>query len=315
MLRAMLFFPVALLGGCVLTGCSLGAVQTHRPAAPALPQLSWVFDCLRTNRLALVSAHRGQKTPQAVENSLDGGTETYRRGIAVLEADVARSSDGVPMLLRGDTLDRTTTGTGPISGKTYRELRQLWLRTPSGEVTDERIPTLDEALVLARRGSVILMLDAGRSMPVTDLVHHIRSGRMERHVILVARSLAESRALLQLAPEMMVAAAPRDTRERQALIRLANPHLLIFADTKQGTTPPDPALVATLDAARVEAITTTHGKPSLDEIQAADGDRFGYARLAEQGVVLISSNRPVDAWKALKAAERDGTYCLTGDRS
>ncbi|WP_199555891.1 glycerophosphodiester phosphodiesterase family protein [Sandaracinobacteroides hominis] len=307
------FVPMApLVPLFLLGGCAVGAVQTQRPTARPMPQLHWLFDCLRTNRFALVAAHRAQPNPEATENSVESGTETFRKGITVLEIDVFVSSDGVPMLLHDDTLDRTTTGTGVASQKSYKELRQLQLRKPNGDITEQRIPTLDEALVMARRGGAILMLDPKRSMPMEDLVQHVRSARMEGQVILIANSLAESRLAMGVAPEMMVSTYAREGREAQALMRLANPMMLRFT----GTTEPDPALIATLDASRVEAITGTLGKPGErldDKYQAADDDGLGYARLAERGVTLISSDQPVSAWKALKEHKRDGTWCLTGD--
>jgi glycerophosphoryl diester phosphodiesterase len=81
-----------------------------------------------------------------------------------------------------------------------------------------------------------------------------------------------------------------------------------------GTREPDPALIARLDAAQVEAITGTLGRPGqrLDDRYLADGNGSEYADLAARGVTLIASDQPVEAWRALKEADRDGTICLKG---
>ena len=131
----------------ILSACAMGRVDTHRPPAPVMRAMPDVFDCLRERRLALVSAHRGQKDPMAAENSIASFADTIERGPIFIEVDVSRSADGVLMLMHDQTLDRTTTGLGPLAGYSYQQLRRAWLKDGKGAITDERIPTLEEALV------------------------------------------------------------------------------------------------------------------------------------------------------------------------
>jgi glycerophosphoryl diester phosphodiesterase len=296
----------------LLAACSVESVDTHRPYARVHPELSWVFDCLRTNRFALVSAHRGQKDPQAPENSLASFRNTLERGPILMEIDIARSADGVLMLLHDDTLDRTTTGSGPIAERTYRQIRQLYLKDAAGNVVEDRVPTLEEALIWGKRNGAILQLDLKRGVPLGEVVQAVRQARMERQVILIAYSHADSVAMMRAAPEMMLSASGRNAAETNRLLALANPRMLVFT----GVGEPAPEFLARLDAARVEAITGTLGKPGerLDDRYMADGKGSEYADLAARGVALIASDRPVDAWRALKAAKRDGTPCLIGDK-
>lgn len=304
---------LSLFAPLLLAACSVQSVETHRPYARVHPELSWVFDCLRTNRLALVSAHRGQKDPEAPENSLASFRNTLERGPILIEADVGRSADGVLMLLHDDTLDRTTTGSGPLAQLTYRQVRQLYLKDGAGNVVEERVPTLEEALVWAKRNGAILQLDVKRSVPLADVIATVRQARMQRQVILIANGYANSVATARAAPEMMVSASGRNAAETARLLALANPRMLIFT----GTTEPAANLIVRMDAARMEAITGTLGKPGerLDDRYMADGKGQEYAELAASGVALIASDRPVDAWRALKSADRDGAQCLLGDKA
>ncbi len=306
MSRLFLLLATAL----ALSGCTVKTVQTTRPPAPVMRPLADVFDCLRERRLALVSAHRGQKDPRAAENSLESFGNTVDRGPIFIEVDIARSADGVLMLMHDQTLDRTTSGTGPLAAGTYRELRQLRLKDGEGAPTMERIPTLDEALVWARRRRAVLQLDIKPGVPFADVVADVRKARMEGQVILIVYNLADARTAMRLAPEMMLSASGQTAAETADLLRRATPKLLIFTGTRE----PDPALIARLDAAGVEAITGTLGRPGqrLDDRYLADGDGSEYADLAARGVTLIASDQPVEAWRALKAADRDGTICLTG---
>jgi glycerophosphoryl diester phosphodiesterase len=303
-------FTLPILLALLASGCTVGSVQTYRVPAPVIRPMPEVFDCLRERRLALVSAHRGQKDPEAAENSLESFGNTVERGPIFIEVDIARSADGVLMLMHDQTLDRTTSGTGPFAGRTYRELRKLVLKDGGGKALKERIPTLDEALIWAKRRGAVLQLDIKPGVPLADVVRHVRHARMEGHVILIAYNLADTRAALKLAPGMMVSASGRTPAETATLLSMATPRMLGFTGTQE----PAPELLARMDAAGVEAITGTLGRPGqrLDDRYLADGDGSEYAGLAARGVTLIASDQPVEAWKALKKAERDGTICLTG---
>lgn len=297
----------------LLGACTVGTMhRTHTPA-PVAPDLAAVFDCLRENRLALVSAHRGQANPERAENAISSFTESVRKGPILIEMDIARAADGALVLLHDTTLDRTTTGTGPVTKKSYPELRRLHLKDPQGEQLDERIPSLDEALTWARRNGSMLQLDLKRGVPLADVVAAVRRARVERQVVIIAYNRADTEAAMRLAPDIMVSGSGRNASETTAILAKANKRLLLFT----GLTEPDPALIARLDAVGVEAITATLGKPEqrLDDRYMADGDGREYADLAARGVALIASDRPVDAWRALKDADRDGTICLKGNKT
>lgn len=291
--------PLCLL----LSACAVTPIKINSAPEP-LPEITKVFDCLRENRLALVAAHRGRQTPQSPENSLAAFAQTREQGPVFIEADISRSKDGVLMLMHDATLDRTTTGIGPFASKTYPELRELFLQDGEGKVTKERIPTLEEALIWSRRNRTALQLDLKDNVPLAEVLKLVRHERMQGQVILIANSYAQSLAYMRAAPEIMVATTARTQAEVNALMARANSRMLFFTGTRE----PGPALVAQLDAAKVEAVTGTIG--GLDEAYLADGKTSEYPALAERGVTLISSDRAGVAWKALKSGDRDGTICL-----
>jgi glycerophosphoryl diester phosphodiesterase len=99
-------------------------------------------------------AHRGggrlrpEATLPAFEHALSVGAD-------VIEFDVQASSDGVVVVIHDDTVDRTTDGSGAVSGMSFAELRMLdagYDFTPDdGQTFPYRgmgiqIPTLDEVL-------------------------------------------------------------------------------------------------------------------------------------------------------------------------
>ena len=59
----------------------------------------------------IVVGHRADEGP---ENTVAGIQLTAATGVPMVEVDVRYTASGYPYLLHDETLDRTTTGTGPI---------------------------------------------------------------------------------------------------------------------------------------------------------------------------------------------------------
>jgi glycerophosphoryl diester phosphodiesterase len=72
-------------------------------------------------------AHRGWHIGELAgcENTLAGFVHAVERGFSYLELDVRASADGVPMVHHDATLDRTTTGTGPLAALQAAELGEV----------------------------------------------------------------------------------------------------------------------------------------------------------------------------------------------
>ncbi len=111
----------------------------------------------RNQNYVHVVAHRGdwRKFP---ENSLDAINSIIIMGGDIVEIDVQRTKDGVLILMHDETLDRTTTGKGVIAETMFKDIQNLRLKDYTGKPTGHNIPTLKEALLLAK-GRVMLNLD------------------------------------------------------------------------------------------------------------------------------------------------------------
>jgi glycerophosphoryl diester phosphodiesterase len=94
------------------------------------------------------AAHRGGSLLWP-ENSLLAFRNALALGADYLELDVHLSRDGEVMVIHDPTLDRTTTGSGPVRERTRAELGELRLKDRGGAVTAEPIPTLDQVVALA----------------------------------------------------------------------------------------------------------------------------------------------------------------------
>ncbi|MGH7346711.1 MAG: glycerophosphodiester phosphodiesterase, partial [Candidatus Rokuibacteriota bacterium] len=67
------------------------------------------------------------------------------------------TADGEVVVLHDPTLDRTTTGRGPVRDLKLADLAAVRLKTRDGAATDERVPTLVEVLDLAAPAPVALL--------------------------------------------------------------------------------------------------------------------------------------------------------------
>lgn len=90
-----------------------------------------------------IAAHRGGAR-EAVENSRAAFRHAAALGVEEVEFDVHQSRDGGLVVIHDATLERTTTGTGPVGALTLEELRTIRLR----DRPDETVPTFEEVLDL-----------------------------------------------------------------------------------------------------------------------------------------------------------------------
>lgn len=108
------------------------------------------------SKVVLVASHRAVHH-ELPENSLPAVREAIRLGVDIIEIDVKVSKDGVPFLMHDGKVDRTTTGKGDPEEMTFAQLQELRL-IAHGKTTDEKIPTLEEVLKLAK-GNILVDLD------------------------------------------------------------------------------------------------------------------------------------------------------------
>jgi glycerophosphoryl diester phosphodiesterase len=100
-------------------------------------------------------SHRGESM-DAPENTMAAFRLSQERGVFGFECDIYTTSDNEIICLHDVTLDRTTDGSGKPGDFTLAELRKLDAGSWKNEkFAGERIPTLAEALTLAREGSEI----------------------------------------------------------------------------------------------------------------------------------------------------------------
>ena len=108
------------------------------------------------NNFTLI-AHRGLSS-DAPENTFDAFDLAIEHGFPNMELDAQLTSDGEPVVIHDDDLDRTTTGKGPVAGASLAYVKSLeaglWFEGPEDTVGkrgpaaygDSFVPTLEEVL-------------------------------------------------------------------------------------------------------------------------------------------------------------------------
>ncbi len=107
-------------------------------------------------------AHRGA-SGYAPENTLAAFELAVRQGAEGVEFDVQLSSDGTPVLIHDEKVDRTTNGRGWVKDHSISELQALDARAGREGFAGTRIPTLEEALGLLAVTGVTINIELKNS--------------------------------------------------------------------------------------------------------------------------------------------------------
>ena len=155
-------------------------------------------------------AHRGDRNVYYPENSLEGFMSVIKAGVDIIEVDVIKTADGVPVALHGggdsgkDLLSTTNLAQLRAAGKAYHlpssddatdwtlaQLRQLRL-VLNGKATNYVIPTIEDVIKIAKNHVFINLDKFSRFDWDTDILPLIQStGAYE--TVLLSQSYNENK--------------------------------------------------------------------------------------------------------------------------
>ena len=144
-------FLAAMTAGVFAAGCL--AVQAQETAR--FKEINKAF-LDPGSKVIMICAHRGAHN-DLPENSLASFRKAIELGIDIFELDIRATKDDSLVIMHDRTVDRTTDGHGEVASLTFEEIRRLHLKF-DGKPTDEKVPTLEEALALAK-GKILVDLD------------------------------------------------------------------------------------------------------------------------------------------------------------
>ena len=133
------------------------------------------------SKYIFVIVHRGDWR-NAPENSLQSIEKAIAMKVDMIELDIQPTKDGNFICMHDETLDRTSTGKGPIKDYTTEELKKFVLRSGNGIKTRQPIPTLKEALNVCK-GRILVNIDKGGTY-IKEIMPIIQECGMEKQVII-----------------------------------------------------------------------------------------------------------------------------------
>lgn len=174
-------FGGAFVSMLMMSAASVSAQQRDAPSEGRIAELTRQLEA--PDGSVMVVAHRGC-WKEAPENSLTAIKACIDLGAEMVELDVARTKDGILVLMHDKTVDRTTNGTGVLTDLTFEELKSLRLRQgaggPSAKLTTQTVPTFAQALE-AVEGKILINVDAkadvyddvGAALKETGMANHV----------------------------------------------------------------------------------------------------------------------------------------------
>ena len=234
-----------------------------------------------------VAHHRGAGR-YAPENTLESLRKALALGADFVEFDVRTTSDGAFVLLHDASLNRTTSGRGPVRQRTAAEVAMLdagsWF---SPRFAGARVPTLDAFLDAAAPSGVGLYVDAKDIAPEALVDALSRHGLTDRAV--VYQGVAYLEKLKSIAPALRRMPPLDDPSQLDALVERVRPYA-------------------------VDARWTILSKPLIDRCHALGikvfSDAIGanesverYQKAIRDGLDLIQTDYPVRVLRALELLE------------
>ncbi len=250
---------------------------------------SWTED-----RIPLVSAHRGGPYLGYPENSIPTFENVLKYTPAVIECDIAMTADSVLVMMHDNTLDRTTNGTGKVMDMLWEDLQKLRLEDNQGNLTEDKIPTLEEVLNWAK-GKVLLTLDVKRGVPFDKVIELVEQTDTEEYAAIITYRANDAQKVYELNPELMISVGIGNLEAYEAHRSLGIPDENMIAFT--GVSEPDPSLYKFLHDKGIYAILGVLG--NLDKKAIAKGDSI-YAGFVTRGADILATDRPIEAAKVLE---------------
>lgn len=193
----------------------------------------------------LIIAHRGSMV-LAPENTLLALQGALDLGADAIEVDVRASADGHLVVIRDETVDRTTDGSGSVSALTLAELQALdagYRYSPDGGMTfpyrgqGERIPTLREVLTKFPNARVAIRIRQ-TTPPIEEMTAAlIEELDAQSRVLVIAADDQTIRRFRKRSPQVATAASDDEIRsfyawQRWGLGSLYRPlaHALVVPD-------------------------------------------------------------------------------------
>ncbi len=246
----------------------------------------------------LVSAHRGVIEEGFPENSLEGFGRALESGPLFFEIDPALTKDGHIVLMHDLTLERTTDGTGKVADYTLEELRRFRLKDRFGNITDCRIPTLEEAIIWSR-GKTVLNLDRKGVPDAMKLALSQKLGA--QNVIYTTHTGAQAKDLFEKNPQTFFAARIKNQKQLEDFKKSGVPWENVIAYVGQKIDAGNAEVCAFLRSKGVRCFISL--APTADKLPTPEEREKAYYDAIMSKPDCVETDRPDEFHAALKSID------------
>lgn len=220
-----------------------------------------------------ISAHRGASQTHP-ENTLTAFEEAVDLGAHQIEFDVRRTSDGELVLMHDSTVDRTTNGTGSVSGLTLAQIKSLDAGSWKGaEFTSEKVPTLAEALDMMPL-NVWLNVHVKGDYALGYAVAQEIAAHGRLHQAFVSGEVDEATGARAAVPDILINNLDRQSGDTTAYVEATIAQEDDFIQLHKDNPFPTPSQITDLQAAGVQINYYGSNDPNQLATLFADGVEF-----------------------------------------
>jgi glycerophosphoryl diester phosphodiesterase len=250
---------------------------------------SSIFDFFKyeKSKKTIVSVHRGGGELKGLpENCLESFDYISKKMACLIECDVEMTKDSVMVLMHDKSLDRTSTGRDLVVSNTFETVKQLKLKDNFGNVTDFKIPTLENTLKWGKN-KVIFTLDVKKTTPFKKVVEMVDKLNAENYALIITYNANEAIEVYKLNPNLLISVSIMQVSDYERLHDAGIPdkNMVAFIGTRE----PKTELIDFLHKKGIVCILGVLG--NLDKKAAARGDEY-YKTFIDQGVDILATDRP-----------------------
>lgn len=235
----------------------------------------------------MISVHRGGGELKGLpENCLESFDYISKKMPCLIECDVEMTKDSVMVLMHDKSLDRTSTGSDLVVNNTFETVQKLKLKDNYGNVTNFKIPTLENTLKWGKN-KVIFTLDVKKTTPYRKVVEMVEKLNAENYALIITYNANEAIEVYKLNPNLLISVSIMQVSDYERLHDAGIPdkNMLAFIGTRE----PKSELVDFLHKKGIMCILGVLG--NLDKKAAARGNDF-YKTFIDQGVDILATDRP-----------------------
>ncbi|MBA4804812.1 MAG: glycerophosphodiester phosphodiesterase family protein [Brevundimonas sp.] len=274
------------------------------PVVNPFPTTTDLMRCLVRQGVVLTSGHRAGPAPGYPENAIETAAHTLAQAPMLIEMDARVTRDGVIVFMHDDTLDRTSTGSGPVGARTLAELQTLRLKDDGGAVTGFPIPTLTQTLEFMR-GRGILAIDVKEDAAIPAIAEAIRAADARNYTLINLYRPSQARAFHRIDPGLSLI-HPVSSLGDLEVLRLVGVNLQALSAWTgiDRFDPRDESLWAALRREGVPVMYATLFAADRD-VAAGKGPEI-FNGLADAGVDVIPTDHHLEAFAVLDARRSAG---------